>query len=67
MTRKDYIVLAAALKASKPDAREYPIALSAIAAYKAWEHTVTAIAEALQADNAKFDRSKFFKAASGID
>lgn len=58
MTRKDYILLAEALKAVA-DATEYPERLGALLA-------ANEIAHRLQQDNPRFDRARFLKAA-GLD
>jgi hypothetical protein len=62
MTRKDYKIIAAAFKDSKPKQLAEQSALTAIAQFKQWEHTVTAIAAELQRDNPRFIQAKFFKA-----
>lgn len=55
MTRKDYILLADALKAVA-DATEYPERLGA-------QLAANEIAHRLQRDNPRFDRERFLKAA----
>jgi hypothetical protein len=57
MTRKDYIVLAAALSRALPAEPVDAIALFT------WRTTVRSIADALQADNPRFDRRRFYAAA----
>lgn len=54
MTRKDYILLAAAFAASQPNDP---------AEYNGWAAAVVAVADALETDNPRFDRQRFLFAA----
>lgn len=54
MTRKDFILIAQALNASKP-----------VKANKVWEATVKHMADALAHTNAAFDRGRFIAACKG--
>lgn len=58
MTKKDYILIAAGFKASKPVAA-HPLIAST------WGRTVDLMADALQASNHRFDRPRFI-AACGV-
>lgn len=55
MTKKDYILLAAALKSSKPEGRT---------AYheEQWKADLTALSHALQSDNERFNLERFLSA-----
>lgn len=58
MTRKDYIALASAMRASRPtDAAE-----SYVACMIQWEVSCDMLADALTEDNARFDRKRFLMA-----
>lgn len=57
MTRKDYILIAAALKASRP-ADLY----GNDTARKTWYATVSELSLSLARDNARFDATRFFDA-----
>lgn len=57
MNRKDLDVLCRALR----KAGNTMPGDDAFARYKAWRHTVKHIADAVQADNANFDRTKFLE------
>lgn len=54
MTRKDYILIAAAIKAEQRHGREGDETINNVA---------RSIADALQSDNPRFDRARFLKAA----
>lgn len=56
MTKKDYALIAAALQAAFPAERIGPKAAQ-------WAQDVRAIANALAADNDRFDRERFCTAA----
>lgn len=56
MTRKDYILIAEALKVSRLRAEREDIALGN-------DYAAKAIADALGRDNPRFDRERFLKAA----
>lgn len=60
MTRKDYVMIAAALWRSKPLAILNP-RMDAVR-QSVYEMAVRNIADALAADNAAFDRARFLKA-----
>lgn len=60
MTRKHYVMLAAALARSKPER------FHAGAEDAQWRWDCRVIAEALAADNERFDRERFLKAC-GIE
>ncbi len=64
MTRKDYIKIAAALEATKPVLPGTDIWSSQEAAH-VWLRTVGLLGDALQADNDRFDRSRFEAACYG--
>ena len=55
MTKKDYIALAAALKAQRPTG---DTELAYISRHQ-WYHDVMAVMEVLRADNPKFNRNTF--------
>lgn len=61
MTRKDYVALAAALKAAMPSGE-----LAFHREFKQWMHDCKHVADALQRDNARFDRERFLTAC-GIE
>jgi len=61
MTRKDYIRIAAALKAARN--QFHPDDFQKV--YAGWYSTVTFLADALAQDNPKFDRTRFV-AACGV-
>lgn len=56
MTRKDYVLIAAALNGACPDTRRL------VREYNGWHVAVCALANALAADNPAFDRARFLKA-----
>lgn len=58
MTRKDYTMIAEALLMARPGG-----ARSAVRMADQWRYDVIAIANALQADNGRFDRERFYTAA----
>ena len=65
MTRKDYVLLAAALASVRPQASERPQSFTvALDKALAVQHArgCEAIADALAAENARFDRARFLKA-----
>ena len=68
MTRKDYELLAAALKESAPDWNDEHWAgyVSGWAEHRAmqWHSTVSSVTDALAGDNPRFDR-RLFKLACG--
>lgn len=64
MTRKDYVLLAEALKYAKPD--YVPDSLTNLARREQWERDCTKIAAALRGENPRFDNERFAKAC-GID
>lgn len=57
MTRRDYIALAEAFRRTEPEFADTP-------EYRTWRHTLESVAQALQADNPRFDYSRFSFAAS---
>lgn len=61
MTRKDFILLADALKGARMQTLNDP-QLIKVADYQ-HAHCVIAIADALSRDNPKFDRERFLRAA----
>lgn len=56
MTAKDYTLIAARLRASRPEGAPAPRLLG-------WTAAVEAVADALAVDNYRFDRARFFAAA----
>lgn len=60
MTRKDYELLASALRSTKPDEKQN------VKFSLQWSGDVAAIANALEADNPRFNRARFL-AACGIE
>ena len=61
MTRKDYELIAKAIKAAKPS--DSTMADYAEMTRKlGWRNTVHSVAEALAGDNPRFDRERFLKA-----
>lgn len=66
MTRKDYVRIAAALKAQRDNIEDTAYRRSEDAHewfVSGWEVTTRSIADALAADNPRFDRERFFRAA----
>jgi hypothetical protein len=59
MTQKDFVLIANALRAAKPDGK------AAQKGYISWVHCVTNIADALATTNPRFQRDAFLKAAVG--
>jgi hypothetical protein len=55
MTRKDYVLIAAAFKRSQPN--------DGPAAYRVWQAAACALADDLVSTNPRFDRERFLKAA----
>lgn len=70
MTRKDFVVVAAALKASHPGALHPAANIEARNAYNyacdQWRRTCRAVAGALVNTNARFDSERFL-AACGVE
>lgn len=62
MTRKDYVLLAAALNAAFPPEHTHTAALHAVR-ITAWEECVLQVSAALSRDNPRFDRMRFLNAA----
>lgn len=60
MTRKDYILIAAALRFVKPEPLAGQPVESAIT--NTWENTVSNVASTLARDNARFDSGRFLAA-----
>ena len=60
MTRKDYVLIAAAMLGSKP--RKY----EGICCKTAWLCDCDALVDALEADNDRFDKVIFLKACGAI-
>jgi len=58
MTRKDYVRIAQALKMSRPQVHE-----GRNIEYSRWFQSVLRLADALQDDNPRFNRSRFYVAA----
>ncbi len=56
MTRKDYVLIAEALKKARPTPSDYN------SAHVQFRADVTLIADALANDNPRFDRERFLKA-----
>ena len=56
MTRKDFVVVAKALKDSKPDIRQKDVTDEHV---KVWENTVENMADALRNTNPNFNRYTF--------
>lgn len=63
MTKKDYVLLAAALARPVKYIND-PIAT--VAARRAWRETCANVADALAADNANFQRDRFLKACGAL-
>ena len=66
MTRKDYVALARALSLTKPkhDDGKRPAGHGHLhGARSQWEHDLTVVCNALEADNPRFDRTRFLEAA----
>lgn len=66
MTRKDYVRIAAALKAQRDNIEDTSYRRNAKAHewfVAGWEVTARSVADALQADNPRFDRDRFYRAA----
>lgn len=59
MTRKDYILLADAMKRSTPIASDGEVAM------RNWIWTCANLAQTLSQDNPRFDRSRFIAACEG--
>lgn len=66
MTRRDYVRIAAALRAAYPsDGPRNSGDLSRLAAGMQWHACADELARVLAADNPRFDRSRFMAAAEG--
>lgn len=63
MTKKDYILIAAALNRSKPESYLKGI-IHSPNLERQWECDVEHIADVLQEDNPRFDRDKFIQACN---
>ncbi len=63
MTRKDYELIAAALRKAQPALRG-PLAED-VARQGAWSATVERLADALAAENPRFDANRFIDACTG--
>jgi hypothetical protein len=61
MSRKDYILLANALKSATPPARDGD------AAMQTWHRAVMQVANSLESDNSRFNRARFVVAATGAE
>lgn len=61
MTRKDYRLIAGALRAAKPNTSQVPGPVGS-AALDTWEIAVEVICGALEGDNDAFDADKFYEA-----
>lgn len=59
MTKKDYELIARVLKVCKPSETEQEMST----AEAKWRHLVSELGFALQRENPRFDRQKFFKAS----
>ncbi len=59
MTRKDYVLIAEALKNARPDPHGTTISRHR---YDGWHVSACALADALANDNPRFDRERFLKA-----
>ena len=59
MTRKDYILIAAALRRAKPS---YIDGLDSPSLEVGWARSVESIADALTLDNPRLDRGRFYAA-----
>lgn len=63
MTRKDYVILAAALRATHPCAAPSgQLTLTSAAESSLWARTVRSVATALGRDNPRFDLQRFLRA-----
>lgn len=62
MTRKDYQVIAQALKAAKPVNTERASVTVKVCEVSVWESTVRSVAQALAKDNGRFDMQRFLEA-----
>lgn len=67
MTRKDYILIAAALRVARPAVIPGSNVIMNGTARSVWYACVTAVANALKADNARFEASRFFDACGVPD
>jgi hypothetical protein len=68
MTRKDYEVIAGALRSAMPPEPDVgaPVTTDYIAAcarFNQWQYAATKLADALKSDNDRFDRARFLAAA----
>lgn len=59
MTRKHYVAMAESLRFARPDG-ETPTDFTYL---QQWTRDVVAIADVLAADNGRFDRGRFYRAA----
>lgn len=59
MTKKDYITIALALHAAKPDMQEANPSTTSNGRKLQWEHVINNMCPRLLADNSKFDSTKF--------
>ena len=62
MTRKDYVLIAAALKSTKPVPPTNATLDTRVAGAMAWGRTAAYLTDALASDNPRFDRERFLKA-----
>jgi hypothetical protein len=69
MTKRDYIIIAGALLKARPRL-DFAQSDGAVGERLGWVNTVWAMADALVADNPRFDEVKFYRAAGvaeGLD
>lgn len=67
MTRKDYVLIAQAIKSERDKVAAYGELLAGNAALSAVEHTARSVACALSQDNMRFDRERFMRACGFED
>jgi hypothetical protein len=63
MTKKDYVMIASALKCLSPIKYDDDLPGGGYSdAHRTWKDCVTGIADAMAADNGRFDRARFYDA-----
>ena len=65
MTRKDYIAIAEALSRARPDNIDPIVIRCPVDAWDQWLRDRRRLADALYADNPRFDRDRFYSACEG--
>jgi len=66
MTKKDYVLLAQALRNAKPATLHTVTTHADRLAHTAWLAAACGVADALTADNARFDSDRFLRACEAV-